>query len=323
MRREESPWKPLRWPALLFVLVFIYGVAGFMVVEDWSFIDALYMTVLTLSTVAYGEVHPLSTGGEVFAISLILLGITTGVFAVSLAVRIVTEGGLAERARRRRMQRRVETMNGHFVICAYGRVGRTVARELEGEGAQFVVIDRDHDLEEVLGRDGITYVVGDPTSELILRSAGVERARALVCAVDDDADNVYITLAARSLNPDIFIVARASEAISADRLYRAGADRVISPYVTSGRHMALMALRPQVVDYLDVGEREPTNLRLEELKVDAQSDLVGRALTDACGKALPLALRRSSGEVIANPAPTLRLEAGDLLVLLGERAAPL
>jgi voltage-gated potassium channel len=320
MTRDESPWKPLRWPALLLALAFVYGVTGFMIVEDWSFVDALFMTVLTLSTVAYGEVHPLGTGGELFAISLIVLGIIAGVLAVSLALRIVTEGGLGERARRRRMQRRIDAMEDHFVICAYGRVGRTVARELEAEGAPFVVIDRDESLEDEMLRDGITYLVGDPTSEVKLRAAGIERAKALVCAVDDDADNVYITLAARSLNPDIFIVARAAEAISADRLYRAGADRVISPYVSSGRHMALMALRPQVVDYLDVGEREPTNLRLEELKVDGQSDLVGRSLTDASGSALPLALRRSSGEIITNPPPTLRLEGGDLLVLLEQKS---
>jgi voltage-gated potassium channel len=319
MTRDESPWKPLRWPALLLALAFVYGVAGFMIVENWSFVDALFMTVLTLSTVAYGEVHPLSSGGELFAISLILLGIIAGVLAVSLALRIVAEGGLGERTRRRRMQRRIDAMEDHFVICAYGRVGRTVARELEAEAAPFVVIDRDESLEDEMLRDGIAYLIGDPTSEVKLGAAGIERAKALVCAVDDDADNVYITLAARSLNPDIFIVARASEAISADRLYRAGADRVISPYVSSGRHMALMALRPQVVDYLDVGEREPTNLRLEELKVDGGVGSRGAVAHRRQREGLPLALRRSSGEIITNPPPTLRLEGGDLLVLLDQK----
>jgi voltage-gated potassium channel len=136
--------------------------------------------------------------------------------------------------------------------------------------------------------------------------------------VDSDADNVYITLAARSIQPDLFIVARASEAVSADRLYRAGANRVISPYVSSGRHMAMLSLRPQVIDYLEVGVREQTKLRLEELQVDEGSDLVGRALTDACGKTLPLALRRSDGEIIPHPDSGMRLQAGDLLVLLGQ-----
>jgi voltage-gated potassium channel len=217
------------------------------------------------------------------------------------------------------MQRRIDDIRDHYIICAYGRVGKTVARELEAEGVPFVVLDRDEDLEEQMISDGVFYVIGDPTVEPVLRSAGIERAKGLICAVDDDADNVYIALAARSLNPDIFIVGRASAETSADRLYRAGADRVISPYVSSGRHMALAAVRPQVVDYLDVGDREATNLRLEELSVGSGSQLVGRQLTEACGKSLPLALRRADGQIVTNPEPTIRLQEGDLLVLLGER----
>ena len=316
---DPGPWRPLRLPALLLGVVLAVGIVGFMFGEGWSFVNSLYMTLMILTTVGLREVEPLDSSGKVLVICLMVMGVTLVLLTLSLAARSVAEGGLGERARRRRMQRRIDGIRDHYVICAYGRVGRTVARELEAEGVPFVVLDRDEELEEQMIRDGVFYVIGDPTSEPILRSVGIDRAKGLICAVDDDADNVYIALAARSLNPDIFIVGRASAETSADRLYRAGADRVISPYVSSGRHMALMALRPQVVDYLDVGDREATNLRLEELSVGPDSQLIGRALTDACGRSLPLALRRADGQVVTNPEPTVRLQEGDLLVLLGER----
>ncbi|MGH2789005.1 MAG: potassium channel family protein [Actinomycetota bacterium] len=319
MAPEPSPWKPLRLPALLLAVVLAVGIGGFVFLEGWSVVDSIYMTLMVLTTVGMREVRPLDTSGKVLAISLMVMGVTLVLLTLSLAGRSIAEGGLGERGRRRRMQRQIDDMRDHYIICAYGRVGRTVARELESEGARFVVIDKDEDLQDQMLRDGVLYLNGDPTSEPILKAAGIDRAKGLICAVDDDADNVYIALAARSVNPQLFIVARAAAETSADRLYRAGADRVISPYVSSGRHMALLALRPQVVDYLDVGESGTTNLRLEELSVGPGSNLVGRALTDASGTSLPLALRRADGEVVTNPDPALRLQEGDLLVLLGER----
>jgi voltage-gated potassium channel len=185
----------------------------------------------------------------------------------------------------------------------------------------FVVLDALEEMEDQMISDGVLHLIGDPTSEPVLRAAGVERARALICAVDDDADNVFITLAARNLNPSIAIVARASAESAAQHLYKAGADRVVSPYVTSGRHMALAALRPRVVDYFDIGERQEGALRVDELKVEPGSGLAGRRLGDIAGKTLPLAVRRSDGELVANPPSDLKLQDGDLLLLLGERDA--
>ena len=216
------------------------------------------------------------------------------------------------------MQRRVTALKNHFVVCAYGRVGRTVAREFEAEGIDFVVIDRLPDLESDMLRDGVTYMIGDPTHEHVLKEAGVERARGLVSAVDDDAENVYITLTARSINPDVYIVARASEESTAEKLYKAGADRVISPYVSSGRHMALLALRPQVVDYLEVESEKAGAIRLEEVVVEEGSELVGSELSSLCEDGGCLVLRRADGHTFTNPDGQTRLEAGDLLVLLGE-----
>jgi voltage-gated potassium channel len=319
--RERNPWADLRWPGVFVVVVLVYGVTGYMTVQQWSFVDALYMTLMTLSTVGFEEVHPLSTAGELFTISLFILGVALVLVTLSLAARAIAEGALGERSRRRRMERRVGSMRDHFIICSYGRVGRAVAREFEAEGVDFVVIESNEGLEEQMIQDGVTYLDADATFENALQAAGIERARGLVCALDSDANNVYIALAARSLNAGIFIVGRASDPTAGERLYRAGADRVISPYVSSGRHMAAMALRPRVVDYLEVSPRDAPNLRLEELQVEEGSELEGRKLQDACGDTTCLAVRKPSREIVTNPPADYVLDGGDLLVLLGEREA--
>jgi voltage-gated potassium channel len=232
----------------------------------------------------------------------------------------VAEGNLVDRARRRRMRRRIEALDDHFIICAYGRVGRTVAREFQRAGVDFVVVEEREDLEEQMVEDGVAYLIADPSLEPALRAVGMERARGLVCAVDSDATNVYIALTARSLNPDIFIVARASEPYSAERLTKAGADRVISPYVTSGRHMAMAALRPRVVDFLEMGTAETRQVRMEELLIEAKSGLVGRTVGEAIGKATPLAVRSSDGVIHTNPGDDFELHADDVLVLMGDES---
>ena len=300
------------------VLVVALGVAGFVLVEGWPFLDSLFMTITTLATVGLTPERKLDSSGRVLTIGLIVAGIGLIVVSGAVFAQVIQEGVIGERGRRKRMQRRVTGLKNHFVICAYGRVGRTVAREFEAEGIDFVVIDRLADLEPEMIRDGINYMVADPTHEHALREAGVERARGLVSAVDDDADNVYITLTARSINPDVYIVARASGETTAEKLYKAGADRVISPYVSSGRHMALLALRPQVIDYLEVESERAGSIRLEEVLIDEGSELIGNELSALCEDGGCLVLRRADGHTFTNPDMNTRLEEGDLLVLLGE-----
>ncbi|MGH2825371.1 MAG: potassium channel family protein, partial [Actinomycetota bacterium] len=198
---------------------------------------------------------------------------------------------------------------------------RTTAREFEADGVPFVVIDSLEELEDQMIQDGVNFIVGDPSSEAVLNAAGVGRAKGLVCAMDSDAVNVFITLVARALNESIFIVARASEATAADRLYKAGADRVVSPYVTSGRHMALLSQRPRVVDYLEVATRDAPGLRLDELQIETESPLVGRALHEIAPDIVPLVIKRAAGDVIPNPDPALIVEVGDLLIVLGDEAS--
>jgi voltage-gated potassium channel len=309
-----------RWPILLLPTILAYGVAGYMLLESWSFLDALYMTILTLTTVGYREVRPLDSSGKVFTITLLVLGVAVVLATISLIAAWIAERAVRQDWRRRRMQRRISSMSDHFVICAYGRVGRTAARELEAEGIPFVVIDSKEGLEEQMIEDGVRYLIGDPSTEDILQEAGVERARGLICAVDSDATNVYITLTARSLNPRIFIVARAADPDSEDQLKLAGADRVISPYTASGRHMAHLALHPRVVDYLDVSAPIGAHpYRVEDLQVEDGSELAGRPVGEVCGRAVPLLVWHPDGALTPNPPAGHRLRAGDHLLLLGEK----
>lgn len=321
MARSDNPLGRLLWPGLALVLTSVYGVSGYMLVEGWSFVDALYMTLLALTSVGFEEARPLSLAGEWFTISLLALGV--GIFIVTLSLMgvAISEGAFGRRTVRRRMQRRIGALSDHYIICAYGRVGRTAARELAEEGALFVVVEPQDELVELMEDDDILFLIGDSTSDESLRAAGVERARALLCAVDSDADNVYIALAARSLNPDIFIVGRASDPTAAARLHKAGADRVISPYASTGQHMAAMALRPRVVDYLELTRRGGAPVRIEELQVDPGSDLSGRSVSEVCGTTVPLAVLKSGGDIVANPGADLLLEDGDLLMLLGDEDA--
>jgi voltage-gated potassium channel len=317
--RSNSPFGRLKWPALALVFTVIYGVAGYMVIEGWSFVDALYMTLLALTSVGFEEARPLDLWGEWFTISLLGLGVGIFVVTLSLTGVAISEGAFGQRSVRRRMQKRIGALSDHYIVCAYGRVGRTAARELEDEGVPFVVIEPKEELVETMEDDGVLFLCGDSTSDESLRAAGIERARGLLCAVDSDADNVYIALAARSLNPGIFIVGRASDPAAEARLRKAGADRVISPYASTGQHMAAMALRPRVLDYLELsrrGGRAP--VRIEELQVAPGSELSGRSVSEICGTTTPLLVLRATGDLVAHPGGELRLEDGDLLMLMGD-----
>lgn len=299
------------------MLISAYGIVGF-VALGFSLPDAFYVTLLALIDNGAPNGASLSVGGKVFTITVALLGVAVFLVLLGRVGAAVVEGELALSSRRRRMQRRVERMRDHYILCAYGRVGRTVARELEAEGADFVVVESRTELEPDLQRDGVAYLIGSPSSEEMLRAAGIDRARGVVCAVDSDAESVYITLMARSLNVGASIVSRASEPESADRLRRAGANRVVSPYATSGRRMALLALRPSVVDFFEMAGRGSAEVRLEELVVEEGSELIGRPLGQVCGAAIALLVRRVGGELIPSPAETVELAEGDAVVLYGD-----
>ena len=305
--------KRLGWLGLALGLIMTYGVVGYMVFERWSFLDALYMTTIALTTVGFTEARPLDASGRAFTITLVVLGVGLAVVTVSLIAALIAEGELGARRRRRRMDRKIEELRNHFIVCAYGRVGRAAARELEAMHVPFIAIERLEDLRTRLEADGVLFMIDDPSLEPVLRRAGVDRARGLVCAVDSDATNVYITLMARSLNPDLLIVARASEPGSPERLQRAGAERVVSPFTTSGRHMARMVADPGLVDVLELGSRTLFK-DVEERAIERGSDLEGRTVADAPGAVL--AIHHADGAVTPKPEPTATLSNGDVILLL-------
>jgi CPA2 family monovalent cation:H+ antiporter-2 len=299
-------------PLALFGGVVALGVAGYLL-SGFTLGQSL--------SLAWADVSPadpfveLRGGPRYLALTITALGSIALLAVIVTALSIASEGGLGLSSRRRRMEERIERLSDHYIVCAYGRVGRAAARELEKEGVPFVAIDNKEDVEAQMRKDGVLYIVGDPTSEPVLLQAGIEKARGIVCAVDSDATNVYVTLTARSLNPDIYIVARASSPETPARLQRAGANRVISPYRSSGRQMALLVLRPRVVDSLEVLGR-----RLEEVAVEPGSHLVGQTVALACGAAVPLLIHRSGGETITHPGPDVLVEEGDRILAWGADA---
>jgi len=317
-RTRPSTLRRLRWVALALVAVVALGVAGYMLLEGWSFFDSLYMTVTTMTTVGFREVRPLDASGRAFTLALIVLGVGVALVGISLTAAVIAEAEIGGATRRKRMDKRIDALRDHFIVCAYGRVGRAAVRELQAAGLPFVVADPKEDLREQMEADGIPFIVDDPSNATVLRQAGVERARGLICAVDSDATNVYITLSARSVNPSLFIVARASERGTAETLERAGANRVVSPFVSSGRHMVRMAQDPTIVDLFDEGSGAATAIAVQEHVVAAGSALEGRSATEA-GNAV-LAVRRVDGTTIARPAGDVVLAAGDVVLVLDSAA---
>jgi len=317
-----SSRRRLLWGVSALVIIIAAGVIGYVVIEGWSFIDALYMTIVTITTVGYAEVHPLSASGRIFSIFLIVGGVSGALYTLSVIAGYIIEGHLGTTLGRRRMERRIAKLKEHFILCGYGRVGQEIARIFTEEGVPFIVIDKDRDSIASAEKDGHLYVLADATDDEGLKEAGIEQARGLVIAVGNDADSVYITLSARGMRPDLFIEARASSSEAEAKLKRAGADRIISPDSLGARHMAQLALRPAVVDFIDTTIfRRGQKLQLENVAVGNDSALIGLTVEEARlrTKATILAISRKRGKVVANPTAEETIQAGDMLITLGTR----
>jgi len=313
--------RPLRGlgPALLAVgLVLVYGVIGYILVEKYSFLDALFMTVITITTVGYEEVHPLDDAGKVFSITLIVLGVVGFLYTFGVVVEQLSSGRWQEQRRNRRMDAQLRALRDHVIVCGYGRTGTQVVREVEQAGRTYVVIEMNSAPLEGVRRDDRLCVVGDAANDEVLHRAGIERARALVSAVDSDERNVYIVLTARSLNPTLFIVARSSYPDSVPKLYRAGANRVVSPYTTSGNRMAALALAPAVVDVIDTVLTEGGGVAIEELVVPNGTAELSAGDLRRSGASL-LAVRTVGGSLAVGPDDAQRVSSGDLIVAMGTR----
>ncbi|MBI2804102.1 MAG: potassium channel protein [Planctomycetes bacterium] len=319
---------PRRIWVLLSVPLFLVlgGTLGYHVIEeDFTLFDSLYMTVITLSTIGYGEVHPLSDRGRLFTIFLILGGVFGFAYCASEMIRSVVSGEIAGILGRQKMERALAHLHGHIIICGYGRMGRLVCKEFSRWHREFVVIDRNaNDLSDFQLPFGIA-LVGDATSDEMLKQAGIDRAHSLVTVMASDADNLFTTMSARLLNAKLVIVARVEDSHSEQKLLRAGANRVISPYVIGGTRVAHAVLKPTVVDFIELTTRtEHIELQLEEARIEPLSSLIGFNLKDARLRAehqvIIVAIKKKTGHMHFNPPSETVLEAGDILVAMGSRA---
>ena len=321
MRRIPHPLTRFRLPATLLAVIIVYGITGFMAIEHWNFLDAFYMTIITISTVGYLEVHPLDRAGELFTTTLIVTGVGTMLYGFGVFASVLTDNAFILYRRQQQLERTLNHLRDHFIICGYGRIGTQIVAEFENHSIAYAVIDQTDEALARLRHENRLYVEGDAASEEILKQAGIERARGLISAVDSDERAVYVTLAARALNPNLYIISRAGRPESIRRLELAGANRVISPYRMAGHLMAELALRPALVDVLDTLHHGGSDIGVEELMVDRGMAAIGRTidtagLLNSTGAKL-LAVRRKNGELHVNPPADLRLEEGDLVIAIG------
>ncbi len=309
--------------ALVILSVLAFGTAGFTLIERWPVFDAFYMTLTTIATVGYREIHDLDTAGRVFNSVLIVIGVSTMFFAIGAMTQTVIELELGEFFDKRRMKRMINKLDKHYIVCGYGRVGRAAARELQQAGVPLLVIDKNPERVERALRAGLSALVGDSTRDEMLEQAGVKRARGLVAALSTDADNVFLILSAKTQNPLLHVAARADEEDAEDKLRRAGADTISAPYTNAGHQLALSLLRPHVVEFLDLATKNlGLDVGLEQVRVAESSDFVAKSLKQIQVRrdlgVIVLAIRKASGEMIFNPPAEAVLEGGDYLVVMGE-----
>jgi voltage-gated potassium channel len=297
---------------VLFAVLLLGGTLGFVVTEDTSVWGGVTWTLDTIATV--GSVPaPSSTGGQIVKAFLIVLGVGTLYYALVSATEFFVAGHATGLLDARRRERIVDDISEHYLVCGFGRVGRQVVRDLRAAGASYVVIDHNPESLKVAEAAGVPWLQGEASDEALLRRAGIDRCRALIACVDSDAENVFITLTARELRPDLTVVARASSPEAEPKLRRAGAERIVSPYKSSGSEMARLALHPQVTGVVDVAPE----YRMEEIEASPGCPGAGRPLADIAGPAIVAAVRRASGELVPQPPSDTVVEAGDVLVVMG------
>jgi voltage-gated potassium channel len=322
--RIISALRPLVAPLVVLFLLLVSGTLGYRLVGGWHWLDALYMTVITITTVGFHEVQPLGPAGRLFTMGLALGGVFTAFYAAAAFIRAVVTGEIRTVFGRQRMESQLAQLNNHLVVCGFGRMGKLVCEEFSAARLPFVVIDRDPKILEDFSMPYGIPLSGDATADEVLKQAGVDRARALVSAAASDAENLYIAMSARFINEGLLIVARAESEGSERKLKRAGATRVIAPYAIGGHRVAQAVLRPNAMDFIELATRTAhLELQIEETKLHAGSTLVGQSLKTSPVKSelgiIIVAIKKPDGKMLYNPTPETVLDAGDVLITLGHR----
>lgn len=317
-----DPLRKIKFSLLSLFILIGGGTFGYATIEGWNLFESLYMTIITLTTVGYNEVHHLSHQGQIFTIFLIIFGVGTIAYTIGLMIQFMVEGQLQQFMGRKKVQKQISNLREHYVICGYGRIGRLISREFASKPIPFIVVENDPKRCQRLVEDEYLFIEGDATQDEILEQARIHQAKGLITAVTSDAANVFIILTARGINPDLFIMARASEEGAEVKLIRAGANKVVSPYTIGATRMAQAILRPSVVDFIDIATgRKNIALQMEEITVAPESRLVGKDLIQSgIRKELGLIIVgiKHDGQMIFNPAANTIIEAGNTLIALGE-----
>lgn len=311
--------------SLFFLFLTIsFGTGGYVVFEDMPVFEAFYMTLITISTVGFSEIRPLSHVGRVVTIVIIISGISLLTYTLGQVARVFVEGELRKILGRRKLEKQIAALSNHYIICGYGRIGGIIVKELSSANIPLVVIEQDPQGIEELSEEGILYLNMDATTDAALVAAGLERARGLVTAVSSDADNVFIALSAKGMRPDIFILARASDAKNESKLLRAGASRVVCPYQMGAKRMAEILNKPTVVDFLDQTMMSNSlGLQIEEAVIGEHSPITGKTVMGSHLRqdfgVIIVAIKRKSGEMVFNPGPQEKFNAGDIIVVIGKK----
>jgi len=309
---------PLLYGSFILFTVLLVGTAGYMFIEGWSFLDSLFMTIITMSTIGYGEVRALTAEGRIFTIGLIVFGVIIASYAITTVVEMLTSQGFLEQIRYRRRRRELDRIRDHAIICGFGRLGRSLARELQARGCPMIVIDINTEALEICRSMDIPAILGNAADENNLAEAGIDRARSLVAAANSDAENVFIVLTAKSLKPDLQIISRCNSESSVAKLEKAGVDTVISPHAIAGRRVAQLLTRPNVLSFLDgILEFGDHQMRLEEFIIDEKSPLAGLTLRDARLKVAVLAVSHPDQTLLSHPNADTRLLPGAAIIVMG------
>ena len=306
-------------------IIFFIGISGYMVIEKWNFLDAAYMTAITLATVGFMEVHEMSPAGRIFTIVLIFFGVGYFVYIAGVIIQFIVEGEIQSILGRKRLDKKISNMKNHYIICGYGRIGRVLCQLISEETKDIVVIEEKDELMAVLEKDKMHYLHGNASDEDLLEKANIKNASFLVAALGTDAANVFLVLTARQLNPDIYILARASNPDVRNKLLIAGANLVESPYDTGAISMGLKLLRPSVSSFLDIAlSRKSEAIQIEELFVPKSSQYTHIALKDSKIRQdfnlIIIAIKKASGEMLFNPHFETLIEPRDTVIVMGKTA---